>query len=161
VSKERSGCLDVYLENGYHIHKTAYGNGVSIERFEALHKAIGLWLTEQPHPLNGAELRFLRLEMDLTQRNLAGVLGATEQTLRLWEKGRGKAMPGPADRLLGALYLEFATGDRNVRHMVNRLAELDQAPRAAVHLPETGAGWRVDTPSLTPLAGDEDAALRT
>jgi hypothetical protein len=43
--------LDVYLENGYHIHKTAYGNGVSIERFEALHKAIGLWLTEQPHPL--------------------------------------------------------------------------------------------------------------
>jgi putative transcriptional regulator len=135
--------LDVYLENGYHIHKTAYGNGVSIERFEALHKAIGLWLTEQPHPLNGSELRFLRLEMDLTQRNLAGVLGATEQTLWLWEKGRGKAMPGPADRLLRALYLEFATGDGNVRHMVNRLAELDQAPRAAVHLPETGAGWRV------------------
>jgi putative transcriptional regulator len=34
-------------------------------------------------PLNRAELRFLRLEMETTQRDLAALVGTSEQTLRL------------------------------------------------------------------------------
>jgi putative transcriptional regulator len=44
--------------------------------------------------------------MELTQRALAGIIGAEEQTLRLWEKNRDKFMPATAERLLRALYSE-------------------------------------------------------
>jgi putative transcriptional regulator len=64
--------------------------------------------------------------MDQTQRDLAGILGSTEQTLRLWEKARRKAMPTTADRLLRALYAEFLNGNSSVRRMLKRLADFDQ-----------------------------------
>jgi DNA-binding transcriptional regulator YiaG len=140
---EDSGLDNIYLENGFTIHETPYGQGVSIEDTAGLHKAIGLWVVSLPKPLNGAELRFLRIEMDMTQRHLATVLGTTEQTLRLWEKNRKKALPGPADRFLRALYSEYAGGDGSIRRMVDRLAQLDQIERAEARLCETDHGWEV------------------
>jgi len=138
-----SGLDNVYLENGYTAIETPYGIGLAIRDTDGLHKAIGLWLVDRPVPLNGAELRFLRIEMELTQRDLAGILGAKEQTLRIWEKGRGKSIPGPADRLLRAIYFEFVTGDGSVRRLVDRLAHLDQRTRANARLRETPNGWQV------------------
>ncbi|MBV8444097.1 MAG: hypothetical protein JO312_26660 [Hyphomicrobiales bacterium] len=140
---KESGLDNVFLENGYKQYDTAYGKGMSIEDVDGLHKAIGLWLVDEPVPLTGAALRFLRIELDLTQRALAGILGATEQTLRLWEKSRKKAIPGPADRLLRALYLEYVQGAGSVRRLVDRLAELDTMARATAHMRETPQGWRV------------------
>ena len=102
-----SGLDNIYLESGFHIHDTPYGQGVSIQDTEGLHKAIGKWLISQPKPINGAELRFIRLEMESTQRDLAGIIGATEQTFRLWEKKRKSPIPGTADRLIRALYSEY------------------------------------------------------
>jgi putative transcriptional regulator len=124
-----SGLDNIYLVNGYSRHKTAYGEGVAIEHTEALHTAIGRWLVSLPKPLNGAELRFLRLEMELTQRHLAGIINAKEQTLRLWEKYRTKAIPGSADRLVRALYLEYIGGDGRISRMLEHLAELDEIDR--------------------------------
>jgi len=147
---EDSGLDNIYLENGFTIHETPYGQGVSIEDTPGLHKAIGLWLISLPKPLDGAELRFLRLEMDATQRNLAAFLGTTEQTLRLWEKNRRKALPGSADRLLRALYSECVGGDGSVRCMVNRLSQLDQIERAEARLRETDHGWEVDVSKTVP-----------
>jgi putative transcriptional regulator len=139
-----SGLENVFLENGVKMHDTPYGKGVSIMDTDGLHKAIGRWLVDTPKPLNGAELRFLRTEMELTQRDLAACIGTTEQTLRLWEKGRGKSIPGPADRLLRALYSEYAGGDGTVRRMVDRLAELDQLDTVKVCMRDTATGWQVD-----------------
>jgi len=121
-----SGLDNIYLENGFHIHDTPYGKGVSIQDTEGLHKAIGKWLISQPKPINGAELRFIRLEMESTQRDLAGIIGATEQTFRLWEKNKKKKIPGTADRLIRALYSEYIGGDGKIRIMLETLAELDQ-----------------------------------
>jgi DNA-binding transcriptional regulator YiaG len=137
-----SGLDNVYLENGFTIHKTPYGEGVSIQNTAGLHKAIGKWLVARPVPLNGAELRFLRTEMELTQRDLAGIIGATEQTLRLWEKGRGKFFPGSADRLLRALYCEFLGGDVHIRKMLERLADLDRLENAAACFSKTNSSWK-------------------
>src|SRR5262249_24029190 len=108
------------------------------------------WLTSLPKPLNGAELRFLRLEMETTQRDLAGILGTTEQTLRLWEKHRKKAMPGPADRLLRALYIECIGGDGSVRRMLERLANFNEIETVTAQFHETSSGWkaRSATPRL-------------
>ena len=75
-----SGLDNIYLENGYTVHKTSYGEGISIQDAEGLHRAIGKRLISQRYPLNGAEFRFLRMEMELTQNALAGLIGSTEQT---------------------------------------------------------------------------------
>jgi putative transcriptional regulator len=138
-----SGLDDVFLVNGYHFHTTSYGRGVSIEHTEGLHKAIGRRLISLPRPLNGAELRFLRLELELTQRHLAALLDTTEQSLRLWEKHRGKAMPtGSADRLLRAIYSEYIGGDGTVRRLLDRLAELDQVKVERMNFRQTKSGWK-------------------
>jgi len=121
-----SGLDNVYLLDGYAVHETPYGTGVSIQNTEGLHRAIGKWLIAQPRPLNGAELRFIRTEMELTQRALAGIIGAEEQTLRLWEKQRGKFMPGSAERLLRALYSEALGNNVHIKRMLERLADLDR-----------------------------------
>lgn len=138
-----SGLDNVYLGNGYQIHETPYGQGVSIEDTAGLHKAIGHWLISLPKPLNGAELRFLRLEMELTQSRLAAIIGSTEQNVRRWEKRRGKEIGGPVDRLLRGLYSEYAGGDGNLRRMVDRLAELDQIemPKACLER-DNRDGWK-------------------
>jgi DNA-binding transcriptional regulator YiaG len=137
-----SGLDNVYLENGYTIHQTPYGEGVSIKDTEGLHKLIGEWLVDLPKPLNGAELRFLRLQMEMTQRSLAGVLGCEEQAVRRWEKARAKAIQGPADRLVRLLYSEWAGGNVKVREAVDRLAELDQIEHATAHLHEEAGHWK-------------------
>jgi putative transcriptional regulator len=64
--------------------------------------------------------------MECTQRDLAGIIGTTEQTFRLWEKHRKKKIPGTADRLIRALYSEYIGGDGKIRRMLETLAELDQ-----------------------------------
>lgn len=146
-----SGLDNIYLENGYRVHRTRYGEGISIQDTEGLNKAIGRWLVSLPKPLTGAELRFLRLEMEATQKNLAGILGTTEQSLRLWEKHRKKPMPGPADRLLRALYLEFTGKDESVRKMLERLAKFNATDRQIkVQFRETSRGWKQRSVPLRP-----------
>ena len=147
-----SGLDNIYLENGYRIHRTPYGEGISIQDTEGLNRAIGRWLVSLPKPLTGAELRFLRLEMEATQKDLAGILGTTEQTLRLWEKHRKKPMPGPADRLLRALYLEFTGKDESVRKMLERLTKFNETSRQVkARFRETSRGWKQrNVPPLGP-----------
>lgn len=139
-----SGLDNVFLESGVTVHQTPYGEGVSIEDTKGLHRAIGQWLVGLSKPLNGAELRFLRLEMDLTQQDLAQALGTTEQTLRLWEKQRAKVMSGPADRLLRLLYAEAVGRSGSVREIVDRLARPDVRSGIEARLRETARGWEVD-----------------
>lgn len=142
---KESGLDNIYLKNGYTVHGTPYGEGVSIHNTEGLHKAIGRWLIEAPAPLEGQALRFIRREMELTQGQLADLVGATEQTLRLWEKNRNKAMPGSADRLLRALYSEYLGGDGTLRALVDRLAHLNRQDFRKVCLVEKqGEGWKVE-----------------
>ena len=146
-----SGLDDLYLENGYVQHDTPYGPGVSIEDSAGLHKAIGQWLIERPAPLNGAELRFLRTEMELTQRALAGIIGATEQTLRLWEKNRGKHIPGTPDRLVRTLFNEHLGANQSIRHMLERLADLDRLEHDRANFRRTKETWRPRVvPALEP-----------
>lgn len=139
-----SGLDNVVLENGYTIHQTPYGDGVSIKDTAGLHKLIGSWLTSVPKRLNGAELRFLRLEMEVTQRRFGELIGMDEQAVRRWEKYRTKPIPGPADRLTRALYNEYIGGDGSVRALVDRLAELDCIEKPSLRVRETKDHWQLE-----------------
>ncbi len=121
-----SGLDNIWLENGFEIIETPYGKAVSIKDTNGLHKVISQWLISTRRPLNGAELRFIRLELDQTQKDLASFIGSTEQNVRRWEKARSKPIPGPADRLVRALLNEYINGDGSVRALVDRLVELSE-----------------------------------
>jgi len=138
-----SGLDNVYLENGYIVHQTPYGEGVSIHDTEGLHRMLGDWLVDLPRPLNGAELRFLRVQMDMTQKTLASIMGEDEQALRRWEKGRNKPIRGSADRFVRALYKDFMGEDGSIRKMAERLADLDQVEVVPIRLREDHDHWQI------------------
>lgn len=136
------GLDNIFLVNGFVEHETEYGKGVSIEDMKGLHEAIAFGVIEAPRPMTGAEFRFLRLEMDISQRKLGELIGADEQAVRRWEKARSKPVKGAAERMLRVLYLSYTKGDGDIRRMIDRLAELDCQPaQAKVVYRETSRGW--------------------
>lgn len=120
-----SGLRNVWLRNGYKEHDTPYGKGISIHDTEGLHRAIGVFLvTQKPH-LSGAEVRFLRTEMDLSQSDLGRILGVGETTIRGWESGRNK-ITKPAERLLRSLYKEAVDGQTGVRQLLDMISQMNR-----------------------------------
>lgn len=138
-----SGLDNIYLVNGYEFHETPYGTGVSIRDTSGLHRTIGKWLISLPKPLAGAEVRFLRIEMDLSQKRLGALIGTGEQAVRRWERDRTKAIPGTADRLIRIVYDEYVGGDGSVRQLIDRLSELDQIESAQAKLRQEDHDWKI------------------
>lgn len=99
------GLENIYLKNGYTLKETPYGPAVSIEDVEGLHLAIASDLLRQKTPLTGAQFRFLRKEQDLTQAQMAAILGVTEQTVAAWEKQKDGHVQRMADIAMRAYYL--------------------------------------------------------
>lgn len=132
------GLQNVWLANGYNVRKTPYGNAVSIEDADGLHRAIGRRLACKSH-LTGAEFRFLRKELDLSQRRAAELLGSTEQTVALWER-TGK-IPKTADRMFRAIYLETIDGNVKLKEMIERIAGLDRKAEEKMVFQDTDEGW--------------------
>lgn len=123
------GLDDVYLLSGYEVVSTHYGSGVSVKNVDALHRAIGEFLTKHKKVLNGKEVRFLRKQMDLTQSDLGKFLGVSDQQVARYEKGESKKMPGAADAVLRMLYLEHVGGNISVRALLTELEETDAPAR--------------------------------
>ena len=136
------GLRNVWLRNGFTVRETPYGKAVAIHDVEGLHRAIGLYLVDNKPRLSGAEIRFLRKELDLSQKNLAYLLGVSEVTLRGWERNRTR-ITRPAERLLRTLYREHAAGDGKLRKLIERIAELNRDIHwKRLELQETPRGWR-------------------
>jgi putative transcriptional regulator len=137
-----SGLDNVVLESGYREVNTEYGNGVSIDNLDALHLAIGKWLLNVPKQLNGAEFRFLRHEMDLSQTRLAYLLGEKEQNIGRWERARARPINPSADKVIRILYSEFIGGNQTLRELIEKLAERDERHAEELRLRATSrGGW--------------------
>jgi putative transcriptional regulator len=136
------GLDNIYLANGFIEHETEYGKGVSVEDTNGLHEAISRMILSVSREMTGAEFRFLRLELDLSQRRLAELINANEQAVRRWEKSRNKAVKGAAERMLRVLYSTWV-GNGDVKRMIEHLAELDAQPAPSrIVLQETATGWQ-------------------
>lgn len=86
-----SGLNNIYLLNGYEIIHTEYGDTLSIQDVDGLHRMISDTLINKPRRLLPAEYRFLRKEMKLSQVMLGQMLGVTDQTVARIEKGDTEA----------------------------------------------------------------------
>ncbi|MDT8383097.1 MAG: helix-turn-helix domain-containing protein [Gammaproteobacteria bacterium] len=139
-----SGLDGVWLRNGFTETTTPYGKAVSIHNIEGLHRAIGLDIVCRKSQLQPNEVRFLRKELNLSQTHLARILGVSETTARNWEsedKGRAR-IPGPADRILRALYRESVQGDGKILEMLESISDLDEETgKNRIELEETESGW--------------------
>src|SRR5579884_334331 len=101
----------VYLANGFTLAKTADGEDVVvIDDVAGLHLAIRQGVVDLPRPLNPKEFRFLRKEIDVSQRRLAAIVGVDEQTVSMWE--RGKSPIQPAAELLLRAWVRECDSDR-------------------------------------------------
>jgi transcriptional regulator with XRE-family HTH domain len=133
------GLDNVVLLNGVSTTQTAYGPMVHIEGIHGLHRAIGLGIAEKPGAMRGAEFRFLRKQLGLTQEELAARMRVSDQTIANYEKG--KTGLGPADPFMRALYLVHILPNRTrvevLKPMVEKkakdmLRKLPDVPRSQV-----------------------------
>ncbi|MBP8306368.1 MAG: helix-turn-helix domain-containing protein [Burkholderiaceae bacterium] len=135
-----SGLRNVWLENGYTVRQTPYGETIAIEAIEELHQVIGRALAHKAH-LTGAELRFLRKQLGLSQAALAHLVGGSEQTVSLWER-RGK-IPKASDRLIRAVYLEQIDGNVKIQNLLTELQDIDRSRQERIDLRfSDGDHWR-------------------
>lgn len=139
-----SGLENIFLVNGYSIENTPYGEAVAIEDIDGLHRVIGRWLVELPKPLNGAEFRFLRHELDLSQKKLGQIMGKTELSVGRWERAATKPVESLADRFIRLLYAECVAG-QPIKDLIERLSELDQLEQVSCRVEERQGRWVAST----------------
>jgi len=138
-----SGLDYIHLENGYDEVKTPYGEGVAIHDLEGLHAVIGRCIADHP-VMSGDEFRFLRIELGLSQVEVANLFGTSESALRNWEKGRTKNVPELAANLMRGLYLESIDEDSKLSEVLKRISQLNrEIHHIEMNLEETADGWKL------------------
>lgn len=135
---QSSGLPNIWLKNGYQLHNTAYGEGIAIDDLEGLHHSIVLTLIRTPCKMTGDEFRFLRKELNLSQKKLADMMGVEDQTIANWEKKQ----PTPlADRTMRLVAIAHYT-DSGFQQLVKELAELDRKEHENLYFEESDNGWQ-------------------
>jgi putative transcriptional regulator len=134
-----SGLSNVWLVNGYAEEQTPYGKGVRIDDAAGLHRSIATCLVNDKPHLTGAEIRFLREELDLSQAALAQIVGKDTQSVARWEKGR---VPKMADRMIRFVYASYATGNADMKELIERLNDADQKTHERMRFRKAGRVWK-------------------
>lgn len=135
-----SGLDGVYLLNGFDVIEYGDEKAVSIHNIDGLHRVISLALVQQETRLTGREFRFLRIEMDLSQKALGLWFDKTDQSIANWEKK--DQVPQWADAIIRSLYVESQGEDSQVRVMLEMLSKVDRAiHRGNICVEESDGGW--------------------
>jgi DNA-binding transcriptional regulator YiaG len=74
-----------------------------IPRIAELHKVIAESIAEQPEPLTGEQLRYLRKYAGFSSKRFAALLEFSVSHLSRFENGAYRTLGGPADKLARAL----------------------------------------------------------
>ena len=135
------GLDNIWLASGYHTDEVDGEASIIVRDLDGLHIAIGRSLVKRKKILSGKEIRFLRQQMDLTQSELARLIGCDAQQIARYEKGQNR-MPGPADRVLRMLYREHLNDTCSTRAILEALDELDGRMDERQIFIETADGWK-------------------
>lgn len=138
------GLDEVYLLNGYEVIEYGGEKAVSIHNVDQLHEVIGLTIAHKHSCLTGREFRFLRLEMDQSQKMISVMFDVTDQTVANWEKK--DVVPTMPDALIRAVYVESLGEDSEVKKLLDVLAKVDRAiHRSQMLIEEAAGGWALKT----------------
>lgn len=133
------GLRNVWLENGYAEHTTPCGDGISFHDLDGLVIAICRAPCKKPGKLTGAEFRYIRNALLLSQKMLGQLVGYTEQAVAKWEKS-GK-VPKTIDLTIRLLFNEKHDGNWKVMSLIATLNDLDRASDAKIIVKEERAKW--------------------
>ena len=133
----------VYLLNGFTVHETPYGNGVSIKNAEKLHKVIADCIVTGPQQIHGREIRFLRSVMDVSQKRLGEMLGVERGRIAQIEAEKDEPITMTMDNLMRYRYASFMKEDSILKRMCEYLDEIDeQAELETVLCEDEGGNWQ-------------------
>jgi putative transcriptional regulator len=138
-----SGLNNVYLDGGVHFENSPYGKAVSIDNVDKLHACIAKCLVEKPGGLIGPEFRFLRTELDYSQRMMAQLCGREERSIREWEAKVDEEIPEPANTIIRFIYKQRREPTAQFEKVSLMLAALHEADRDyfEMRLTPTKDGW--------------------
>lgn len=134
-----SGLDYVWLASGYTLRDTKLGRTIRFEDVPGLQAAIGAALVTSRRHLRGQDIRFLRVELGLSQATLAVQLGVTERTVIRWENDQ-VPVPRATDALLRALYLE-RDGRPHAGEALRWVAELQEPEPFKLVLERVDGEW--------------------
>jgi DNA-binding transcriptional regulator YiaG len=117
-----SGVSHVYLKNGYNVETIDGEEFISVDDLNGLHRILGASIASQTRPLSHEEFKFLRIELNLSQRLLANLFGVSEQTIARYEKGQSD-IPRTTDAALRSLYMESCDQHNPVSFFLNLLTD--------------------------------------
>jgi putative transcriptional regulator len=96
--------LDYIFLKGIEVYTCKCGEKViSIPSIPELHTTIGRFLLKKKALLNGQEIRFLRKNMGLTAKKLAGYIGIDNASISRWENDKSP-ITKPHDLFLRVVY---------------------------------------------------------
>ena len=145
------GLRNVWLANGYEVKSTPYGKAVVIQDVPGLTRAICKALIRKESKLTGAEFRYLRQAMLMSQGGLGKALGRSDQAVAGWEKT--SRVPKFADTMLRVLYAAHADGNERVKNIIHALNDVERAIHFVMQ--ETEKGW------TSTIAGSDDKGQPT
>jgi DNA-binding transcriptional regulator YiaG len=107
------GLRNIWLANGFERVETRYGEASTIQDLPGLTRAICKALIRKNSKLTGAEFRYLRQAMLMSQASLGRTLGRTDQAIAGWEKN--SKVPKFADQMLRVVYAAHVDANEQVK----------------------------------------------
>lgn len=136
------GLDNVYLEGGVERVDSPYGEAVIIHHMEDLHRCIAKCLLEKKGRLDGAEFRFLRTELDLSQEIMGELCGRGERAVRGWEASN-EPVPEHANKIIRLVYKERNEPSVTYEGLSKQIKELQALDKEVfeLRLVATPEGW--------------------
>lgn len=117
---------------------------IEINFVNALHHEIAKGIVNHRKAMSGAELRFLRTEMGLTQTELAELVHVTRLTVGRWERGDNRIDPASEmiirQMAIEKLVIPFEDG---IEKLSQRVAEAAEAPQP-INIQAVSEGYRLE-----------------
>lgn len=137
------GLPNVYLKNGFTIEHIDGEDYTSIDDMNNLHVAIAQTIADSHTALRPAEFKFLRIELNLSQKMLGHRFGVSEQTIARYEKGQSD-IPRTTDAALRSLFMEKLEKTNSVSYFLDLLSDVEaQQAAKEILLEEIDNHWGI------------------
>ncbi len=137
------GLSNVFLKNGFIVEEIDAEEYTSIDDMNGLHLAIAQIVVDSNTPLTHEEFKFLRIELNVSQKMLATRFGVSEQTIARYEK-KSSAIPRTTDAALRSLYMESLEKNNPVSYFLDLLSDVEAMSAAKeIRLEEIKEHWEV------------------